>query len=228
MSKKIETTKDKPTQTKDQVPLPAWWQTARESFSGRLLTNRQFADAIAVTEILEREIRNTGAFKEKLADYAHAMARTERFDATKAETIIRDLFRERTGQTMNQLRERLAEREEKLGPAEKARALTQVLAIPGIVEVGDKLTFNRVLAAQAEDYADSQGITQAKARSLMAEAFEKAEGKSLYDWGKELDQQHYTAQVEAERAERATFVESDRSGDAPARPRGRVRNGPSL
>ena len=70
---------------------------ARESFSGRLLTNAQFEEAMAITGIIRREIQNSGSFKEKLGDYAHAFARTEKFDVMKAETIIRDLFKARTG-----------------------------------------------------------------------------------------------------------------------------------
>ena len=45
---------------------------ARESFSGRLLTDAQFDEAMAITGIIEREIQKIGAFKEKLGDYAYA------------------------------------------------------------------------------------------------------------------------------------------------------------
>ena len=89
------------------------WKAARESFSGRLLSGSQFGDAMAITEVIQREIWKTGTFKDKLGDYAHAFARSEKFDAMKAETIVRDLFRERTGKTMNQLREELLDREKR-------------------------------------------------------------------------------------------------------------------
>ena len=36
---------------------------ARESFSGRLLTDAQFDEAMALTGIIEREIRKNGAFR---------------------------------------------------------------------------------------------------------------------------------------------------------------------
>jgi len=49
--------------------------SARENFSGRLLTEPQFDEAMAITGIIEREIQRTGTFKEKLGDYAHAFAR---------------------------------------------------------------------------------------------------------------------------------------------------------
>ena len=83
---------------------------ARESFSGRLLTDAQFDEAMALTGIIEREIKKNGAFKEKLGDYAHAFSRTEHFVSAKAETVVRDLFKARTGMTMNQMREELMER----------------------------------------------------------------------------------------------------------------------
>lgn len=71
---------------------------ARDSFSGRPLTNSQFDEGILIGVIVEREILRNGAFKEKLTDYSHAFARTEQFDTARAETIIRDLFKARTRQ----------------------------------------------------------------------------------------------------------------------------------
>lgn len=204
-------------------------KTTRESFSGRMLNNRLFADFVAVTQIIERGIRENGSFLDQLGDYSYAIARSQRFDAAKADTTLRDLFRERTGQTMNQLRERLIQREESLTPAEKSRALTFAAEIGGIVEVGDKLTFNRVLAEQAQRYGDELGITHTKARGLMAEAFEASEGRSIYDWGKELDQRFFQAQVDAEKSERSTFVENAQGGEkTPSRGRARSRTGPSM
>jgi hypothetical protein len=204
-------------------------KATRESFSGRMLNNRLHADFVAVTKIIERGIHENGTFVDQLGDYSYAIARSQRFDAAKAETTLRDLFRERNGQTMNQLREQLVKREESLTPAEKSRGLTFASEIASIIEVGDKLTFNRVLAAQAERYGDELGITHAKARGLMAEAFEATEGRSIYDWGKELDQRFFQAQVDAEKAERSTFIENDRSGEqAPKNGRGHTRSGPSM
>ena len=58
---------------------------ARDSYSARLLTNGQFEEALANTHIIEREIRRSGSFKEKLGDYAHAFARMQGFDTMKGE-----------------------------------------------------------------------------------------------------------------------------------------------
>lgn len=156
---------------------------ARESFSGRLLTDRQFDEAMTITGIIEAEIQHSGSFKDKLGDYAFAFARTEKFDATKAETIIRDLFKERTGQTMNQMREDYAKREE-------------------------AITDNH--RAQARQLAEEIGVTDACAKRLMREEFKAAENAELFDWGKELDERFYRPQIEAEKAERAAPQEPER------------------
>ncbi|MCQ0989211.1 hypothetical protein [Jiella marina] len=179
------------------------YQEARESFSGRLLTDTQFDEAVAITGIIEREIHRTGSFKEKLGDYSYAFARSERFDAMKAETIIRDLFKERYGRTMNALREGLIEREDALGEDDIARGHEMALSIGEMVEKGDKLTFNRALAHKSGEFAKQLGITHTVARNIMAEQFEAVEGQSIYDWGKQLDENNYRAQVEAEKEGRS-------------------------
>lgn len=237
MTKKTETTEKNKHTNESVTPAPS--KTAispedreketRESFSGRMLTNRLYADFVAVTKIIERGIHESGTFVDQLGDYSYAIARSQRFDAVKAETILRDLFRERTGQSMNQLREQLTKREESLTPSEKSRGLIYGAEIADILERGHKLTFNRVLAEQAERYGDELGITHAKARSIMAEAYEAVEDGSFYDWGKELDKRFFQAQVDAEKAERSTFIENDRGGEqAPKNGRGHTRSGPSM
>lgn len=192
---------------------------ARESFSGRLLTNGQFDEAMAITGIIEREIVRNGAFKEKLGDYAYAYARTENFDAIKAETILRDLFKERTGQTMNQMREALVEREEKLPDQKKALAFEYAAAVGPMISEGDKISFNRAFAHQAQALADEVGITHAGAKRLMKEEFAATEGRDFYEYGKEVEEQFYKPQIEAEKAAR----ESARS--RPEQDRQRSANG---
>lgn len=175
---------------------------ARESFSGRLLTDAQFDEAMAVTGIIEREIKRNGAFKEKLGDYAYAFARTEKFDVMKAETILRDLFKERTGQTMNQMREALAEREDKLPKQQKSLALDYARAVGEMIKDGDKINFNRAFSHQAQQLAGELHITDAGAKRLMKEEFAAADDRDLYEWGKELEGQFYKPQIEAEKEAR--------------------------
>jgi len=176
--------------------------SARDSFSGRLLTNSQFDEAMSVTGIIEREIKKSGAFKDKLGDFAHAFARSEKFDAMKAETIIRDLFKERCGQTMNQMREGLMEREQKLTDIQRKDALGHAREVGQMIEQGNKMPFHRAYAHQAQELADNLDITDAGAKSLMKEEFKASEGKELYDWGKEQEDKYYRPQIEAEKQQR--------------------------
>jgi hypothetical protein len=199
---------------------------ARESFSGRLLTDAQFDEAMALTGIIEREIRKTGAFKEKLGDYAYAFARTEQFDAMKAETILRDLFKARTGQSMNQMREALAEREQKLPPKEKSLALEYARAVGTMIQEGDKINFNRAFSHQAQQLAGELRITDAGAKRLMKEEFAAVEDRDLYEVGKELEGQFYKPQIEAEKESRERSRDQKSEGrGAESSPRQRTTNG---
>lgn len=175
---------------------------ARESFSGRLLTDRQFEDAMSITGIIEREIKNSGAFKDKLSDYAYAFARSEKFDATRAESVLRDLFRELTGQTMNQMREELTGREQPLTEDQRAQAYSYACGIGDLMENGVKLSFHRAYAHQAHEYAGQLGVTDAFAKRAMREEFQAAEEMDIFDWGRELEERFYRPQIEAEKRER--------------------------
>lgn len=182
---------------------------ARMSYSGRLLTDRQYEDMMALTAIIERRIEETGSFKDCLTDYANATARTERFDAMKADSIIRDLFKARTGVTMNELREAFMAREKTLfdkehNPAEQERQKAYRAAVDSgrTVEQGDKINFHRALNFEAVQLARDLTITHVGAKKLMEQCFEDTEGRSLRDWGKELDEKHYRPQIEAEKKQR--------------------------
>lgn len=192
---------------------------ARESFSGRLLTDPQFDEAMAITGILESEIKKSGTFKEKLADYANAFARTEKFDVMKAETTLRDLFKARTGQSMNQLRETLVAKEDNLPEQVDDRAKQVTREIRDMIKDGNKMPFHRAYDHQAGVLANEFGITNAGAKRVMTETFrENAEGE-LYEWGKGLEEKYYRPQIEAEKAER------QKSQDKPARSRKRSASG---
>jgi len=202
---------------------------ARESFSGRLLTDRQFDDAMTITGVIEREIKHSGTFKDKLGDYAYAFARSEKFDAMKAESIIRDLFKERTGQTMNQMRENLTKQEEALSDYNRKQAYHEACAISDLMENGVKLSFHRAFAHQAQQYAEQIGVTDACAKRLMRDEFASVEAVELQAWGKELDEQFYRPQIEAEMAERNGRAQSRSQDDGArqsARASFRTRSGP--
>ncbi len=182
---------------------------ARESFSGLLLTDRQFDDVIAITGIHERSIKETGKFKEKLDHFSSALAATEKFDIAKANTIIRDLFKARTGVTMNQMREALVEREKALfdkenpvPEAEKQKAYMAANEVGRMVEEGTKMTFNRAFAFEASQLATELNITDVGAKIFISDTFEEIEGRAFREWGKELDETFYRPQVEAEKQQR--------------------------
>ncbi len=195
---------------------------ARESFSGRLLSERQFGDAMAITGIIERRIKETGAFKDCLNDFANAYARTERFDIMKADSTLRDLFKTRTGVTMNQMREALTENEQKLFDSEKglvkglAKAKKQkvtraVNEVGKMVEEGNKMTFHRAYAHQAGELAIELNVTDTGAKKLMAETFKDTEGRELREWGKELDEKYFRPQIDAEQKQRREAKSYSRS-----------------
>ncbi len=193
---------------------------ARDSYSGRLLTNSQFDEAMSITGIMEREIKKNGTFKQKLGDYAQAYARTEKFDHMKAETTIRELFTARTGQTMNQMREALIKREDTLlgregksspdqkavepqiSDSEKQRAYHAAMDVGGMIEKGDKIAFYRAYTHQSSELAQELGITENGAKVLMKDQFEQIEKNDIYKWGKELEEKYYRPQIKAEQEAR--------------------------
>ena len=203
----MNTTTQKPDETERIAP-------GRESFSGRLLGDTLFDEFSLVTHIVEAEIQHSGTFKDCLGDYAYTVAKRHKMEVQRAENIIRDLYRERVGETMNQTRERLMKREEALTENDRAMGYEHAVRIGERVEHGDKITFSRGYAAEAGAMAGNLGITHVAARKIMAEEFEAAENLPLRDWGKELDAQHFQPQIEAEKQERARSREA---GHGPAR-----------
>ncbi|MEO1701931.1 MAG: hypothetical protein AAFR71_07740 [Pseudomonadota bacterium] len=195
----------------------------REGFSARILTDPQFEEAIAITGIIKSEIHRSGAFKEKLGDYAHAFARTNAFDASRAESTLRDIFRAEHGMTMNEMREGLRANEDALdkGPELTERALIQTDEIGALVEQGERMSFYRAYEQTAGELAGELEISNAGAKRLMTEAFRDAHGSELYEWGKELDETFYRPQIEAEREARHSQTKQSNVGEGKTRSYGR-------
>lgn len=195
---------------------------ARESFSGRLLSNALFDEFMVLTHIVERRIKTEGAFKDVLQDYSYAIARSSNMDPARAETIVRDLFKIRTGQTMNQMREGLAERESKLTRAQTGMAYDFALATGKMIEEGNKISFHRAFNHQATQLAGQLGITDAGAKRLMKEEFKTAEADlDFYEWGKDIEERFYKPQIEREKEQRERGQERDNGRE---RSRARDRN----
>ena len=177
-------------QTQETKPL-------REHFSARLLRDDTFQDAVAITKIMEREINRTGTFKEKLSEYSIALARSERFDTMKAEGIIRDLFKERVGVSMNQMREQLVKHEDTYTDADQQRTAKVPDEIKTLMERHPKMTFQRAFSQKASELGVELGVTDRRAQTLIRNEFEQANGGKFYDYGKSLDESIYRPQIDA-------------------------------
>jgi len=114
---------------------------ARQSFTGKALTDSQFDESWSLAEIMERSIRKTGSFREKLTDYSHAFSRSEKFDSVKGEVIIRDQFKARFGLSMNQLRLGLKEREANIDLPGHELAIDHARMIEPLIKDGQTMPF---------------------------------------------------------------------------------------
>ncbi len=177
MNQAIQTSK---TTKPQQAPAP----NSRESFYARVMGDALYFEYKSVARIFEREILYSGKFKDKLGNYAYALARSQKCDAAKAETILRDIFKASTGQSMNQMRESLAANLESINDDHRQQAYQSACDIGDLMEKGNKLCFNRAFAAQAQQFARELGITDIAAKRIMSDEFNKVEGSKLYDWGK--------------------------------------------
>ena len=182
---------------------------SRESFSGLLLSTRQFEDTTAIVGIVKRRIQETGKFKDCLNDFTNALARTERFDTMKADSIIRDQFKIIVGVTMNQMRKDLMENEQKLfdrenNPAEAERQKAYMAAneTGRMVREGTKISFHRAFAQEASQLATELNITDVGAKKLISEVFEETENQSFREYGRELEEQYFRPQITAEQKAR--------------------------
>jgi len=169
----------------------------REHFSARLLRDDTFQDVMAITEIMEHEINRTGKFKEKLSEYSIALARGEKFDTMKAEGIIRDLFKERVGVSMNQMREQLVKHEETYTDADQQRTVRMPNEIKTLMEQHHKMTFQRAFSQKASELGIELGVTDHRAKTLIRNEFEQANDGKFYDYGKSLDESIYRPQIDA-------------------------------
>ena len=186
------------------------WE-AKNSFTGKTLTVSQFDESWAVAEIIHRGIEKTGSFREKLTDYSHAYARSEKFDQMKGETIIRDIFKARFGETMNEMRLDLKKREE--NPTEDARkvALSEARRIEPMIRNVETMPFYRAYDHAAYTLAQHLAITETGAKELMKETFREAEGQELYDHGKAVEKEFHQPVREAAQQAREANRDQTRS-----------------
>ncbi|WP_338469237.1 hypothetical protein [Roseobacter fucihabitans] len=163
------------------------------------MTESQVKEAVVIVDILHAEIHNSGSFIEKLTDYAHAFARNERFDAMRAEKIIRDVYIATRGQSMNQTREGLAAAKDNLPVIAKTRALDCAKSIGALIEAAPTQPVYKAYDRAAVTLSAEFGITQVAAKEMMQEAFKQHHGKELYAHGKALEEKFHTPVREAAR-----------------------------
>ena len=184
---------------------------ARETFSGKSMTETQLVQADAIATILHAEIHRSGSFRESLTDYAHAFARNQKFDALKAEAMIRDAYSARHGQTLNQTRETLLAAAENLPVTVQTRVLAAAESIGPLISEGQTRPFYQAYDIAAVALASDLGVTQSKAKTLMRDAFKAQDGRDLYDAGKELEEVYHRPARQAEIANRKAEQTQSRS-----------------
>lgn len=204
MTDTIETTTNGSTMTEYQQAIAA----AKESFSGKTLTESQFNEAWAISKIIHQEINKRGTFREKLTDYSHAFARSEKFDAMRAENILRDVYGGRYSQSMNHTREALMAKENALAATPDTQSETQVHAlksaeaVEGLIKEGRTQPFYKAYDIASQKLASKLKITQTGAKALMQAAYKAQHDRDLYDQGKEVEGAYHKPVREAEIAAR--------------------------
>lgn len=185
-------------QTSEQTPL----KNVRESYVGKTLTESQCDIAVGVASIINRHIQKTGSFREALTDYAHAFARSEKFDAMKGEVIIRDVFAARYGRTMNAAREALLENEKNLPETAREQSVQAARKTLDLIAQGETEPFYKAYDREGRMLARTLNITESGAKQLMVENYRAIEGRELYETGKALEEQHHKPKVDEARKER--------------------------
>jgi len=179
----------------DEIKTPE----VHHSTSGSNLSGSQTDESKALAEIMHRGIRKNGKFREKLTDFSHAFARGEKFDAVKAEIIIRDQFKAQYGETMNQMRLGLKERQENLPETADRDALEYARMIEPLIRDGDTMPFYRAYDYVGGALAEKLNITETGAKELMTTAYREIEGRELYDFGKALEEKFIVPERDTER-----------------------------
>ena len=193
------------TETMTEKPKPrvtSQKQAVLKSFQGQNLTDAQTDIAMNLESIINRHIHKTGSFREPLTDYAHAFARSEKFDAMKGETIIRDVFAAQYGRTMNAMREALLEREKTLPEDTPEMALQSARQTLEAISTGETEPFYKAYDREGAALARSLSITENAAKALMSESYHAVEGRELYATGKELEEKYHRPRMEELRSTR--------------------------
>lgn len=189
---------------KTEPRITAQKQAVLKSFQGQALTDAQTDIAMNLANIINRHIHKTGSFREPLTDYAHAFARSEKFDAMKGETILRDVYAAQFGRTMNATREALIEREKNLPESTPELALQSARQTLEAISTGETEPFYKAYDREGAALARTLSITENAAKALMSESYQAVEGKELYATGKELEEKFHRPRIDELRKSRET------------------------
>lgn len=189
---------------KTEPRITAQKQAVLKSFQGQTMTDAQTDIAINLANIINRHIHKTGSFREPLTDYAHAFARSEKFDAMKGETIIRDVYAAQFGRTMNATREALIEREKNLPETTPELALQSARQTLEAISTCETEPFYKAYDREGSALARSLSITENAAKALMSESYHAVEGRELYATGQELEEKYHRPRMDELRKSRET------------------------
>lgn len=189
---------------KTEPRITAQKQAVLKSFQGQTMTDAQTDIAMNLASIINRHIHKTGSFREPLTDYAHAFARSEKFDAMKGETIIRDVYAAQFGRTMNATREALLKREKNLTESTPELALQSARQTLEAISSGETEPFYKAYDREGAALARSLSITENAAKALMSESYQAVEGRVLYATGKELEEKYHRPRMDELRKPRET------------------------
>lgn len=161
------------------------------------LISSQFDESWDIVNIVRREIRKSGKFTDKLKHQSIAFSLGQKFDENRAELILRDQYQARFGETMKQTLDGILEREANLPETAQRDALDYARMVSPLIRDGETMPFYRAYDYVSSALAEKLNITETGAKKLMTKAFRDAEGRELFDVGKEMEKQFHQPVREA-------------------------------
>lgn len=175
------------------------------------LISSQSDESWDIVNIVRREIRKSGKFTAKLNHQSIAFSLGQKFDETRAELILRDQYQSRFGETMKQTLDGILEREANLPETAQRDALDYAHMVSPLIRDGETMPFYRAYDYVGSALAEKLNITETGAKKLMTKAFRDAEGRELFDVGKEMEKQFHQPVREAAQQAREAKRDQTRS-----------------
>jgi len=173
---------------------------ARNAPHAKYMTESQMDVTWDMVSIVRRGMLRSGKFSETLGQLAGTYALDQNIPKDQAEFILRDQYEARYGEGMKQTLDNLRERETVLREAGTEQALHHAQRVEGHIKNGQTMPAYKAIDVEGVEMSQKHGITEIAAKSMMNDAFEKENGRSLYEVGKELEAQYHKPVRDAERA----------------------------